>query len=234
MYACSPPGTETEHRSPANAAAALHRRRKRTSILGAPVPFDGQGLTVTIAVLNRADGNYPVELVAKRRDVEYGVDFAGFYHHSSWVLRELLNFGAHTVGWITPTKGGGEGYTKIFPAVMRKRVEAYLVRKPMYYIFTLFIPLCLISFLASAQFGIDLEDQELWFDRVTHSATLLLTAAAYTSAVASSLPEIGCVWLCLDLSTSGCCALLAFPFSNPEIAGSVLHLSRAIRRSHVA
>ena len=79
-------------------------------------PFDGQGLTITAVVLNRSDGPFAVDLVIDRPKMFYGVDFAGFYHHSSWILRELLAISAHSVGFVTKD-GRGNEYAKRFPAV---------------------------------------------------------------------------------------------------------------------
>ena len=79
-------------------------------------PFDGQGLTTTIVILNRSDGPFAVDLKIDRPRMVFGVDFSGFYHHSSWILRELLAISAHHVGF-TSKDGQGNEYAKRFPAV---------------------------------------------------------------------------------------------------------------------
>ena len=166
-------------------------------------PFDGQGLTITAVVLNRADGPFAVQLEIDRQHLQHGVDFAGFYHHSSWLLRELLLVSAHVVGF-TSVDGDGNEYAKRFPAIS---IEAFVRRRPSYFLFSMFMPLGIISFLAFVQFSIAIDDPE-WFDRVSHSATLLLTSAAYTSSVAEKLPDIGYLTL-LDKYLLSCLLLLA-------------------------
>ena len=90
------------------------------------------------------------------------------------------------------------------------------MRRPSYYIFSMFMPLGLITALAFVQFSTGITDKD-WFSRVDHSVTLLLTAAAYTSAVASSLPEIGYATL-LDKYLLSCMLLLAlFVVENPLV-----------------
>ena len=90
------------------------------------------------------------------------------------------------------------------------------MRRPSYYILAMFMPLGLITALAFVQFSTDIDDKS-WFVRVDHSVTLLLTAAAYTSAVASSLPEIGYATL-LDKYLLSCLLLLAlFVIESPVV-----------------
>ena len=79
-------------------------------------PFDGQGLTITVVLLNRSDGPFAVDLKIDRPKMVFGVDFVGFYHHSSWILRELLAISAHSVGFVSKD-GRGNEYAKRFPAV---------------------------------------------------------------------------------------------------------------------
>jgi len=137
------------------------------------------------------------------RRVLCGVDFTGFYHHASWILRELLAVGGHSVGFVS-TRADGDDFTARFPAVS---IEAYVVRRPHYYVGAMFLPLCLISALALVQFSIHVHSG-YWYERIAHSVTLLLTAAAYASAVAASLPLCHHLTL-LDKYLLACVLLLA-------------------------
>ena len=85
----------------------------------------------------------------------------------------------------------------------------------------MFMPLGLITALAFVQFSTEIGEKS-WFVRVDHSVTLLLTAAAYTSAVSSSLPEIGYATL-LDKYLLSCLLLLAlFVVENPIVRTFVI------------
>jgi hypothetical protein len=77
-----------------------------------------------------------------------------------------------------------ESYHKIFPALS---VEAYVLRKPAYYIYSMSIPISALSALVFIQWAYPV----VHTGRVPLAITLLLTTAAFASSIKGEVPDLG-------------------------------------------
>jgi len=166
-------------------------------------------------------------------DLKQGIDFHGFNLHGCYHLREFLLAAAHDVSIhsvdanhlramtlqkemgngrlsvLSPTARQGSGanmpatpaaYSKTFSALS---VEAYVARKPKYFVWSMTVPLASVTTLAFMQFAYPIDYSE----RVPLTVTLLLTTAAYANVIKGSLPDLGYLTL-QDKYLLACAGLL--------------------------
>lgn len=92
-----------------------------------------------------------------------------------------------------------------------------VARKPNYHVWTVAVPLALIALMSFGQFSLPLDDDGT-SDRMQNTATALLTATAYRTAITTSLPDhLGYLTL-MDRFLIACPALLCLNAIETPIA----------------
>jgi hypothetical protein len=172
-------------------------------------PFYEQLLNVTATVLKSE----------KLITMEANEEFPSFFVASNFQMSNIFSVAywdyVLTTRAFSHAKESASGlvYPRITMAVL-------FVRKPMYYVTNIALPMMVLTYLAFLSFAVGLDGQRLDTpDRLSITLTLLLTAVAYKFVVASAIPQVSYLtWL--DQYISFCfgylCVIIAenaiFPF----------------------
>jgi len=137
-------------------------------------PFDMQKLTFSLCVNCRTMGPTPVKLLVAKGS-ELTVQPEGFLPRQGWQVRPRLSIVRTCVG---------SSPDRMFPTM---ELSAIVTRRPGYAIWNVLIPMALMAPLASFALVVPIDAPG---ERLAISLATLLTAAAYKTAVASTLPAI--------------------------------------------
>jgi hypothetical protein len=156
-------------------------------------PFDEQFLNISMSVLKsrhlvtlQANEQYPSTFVCS--NFQMGNIYAVAYEDLVLTTKTFSNAKESASGLVYP----------------RFAFSILLVRKPMYYITNIAIPMMVLTYLAFLSFAVSFDGSRLdTSDRLSITLTLLLTAVAYKFVVASAIPQVSYLTL-LDQYISFC------------------------------
>jgi hypothetical protein len=156
-------------------------------------PFDEQFLNITMSVLKsrhlvtlQANEQYPSTFVCS--NFQMGNIYAVAYEDLVLTTKAFSNAKESASGLVYP----------------RFAFSILFLRKPMYYITNIAIPMMVLTYLAFLSFAVSFDGSRLdTSDRLSITLTLLLTAVAYKFVVASAIPQVSYLTL-LDQYISFC------------------------------
>lgn len=160
-------------------------------------PFDEQFLNLSVSVL------IATHLVRLDTNEQYPSTFVSSNFQMSNIFRVVYQDLVLTNRAYSNPRESASGV--VYP---RMTFSVLFLRKPMYYVTNIIIPMLLLTYLSFLSFSVGMDGSRLdTGDRLSITLTLLLTAVAYKFVVASAIPQVSYMTL-LDQHISFCFAFL--------------------------